>query len=124
MFENRILRRIFGIKGDDKGEWRTLRNGELQSLYSSLNIVMVINSRRLRWTGHITRIEEGRRAFKIVIGKPTGKRPLGKPRWSWQDNIRVDLKEIVFSTRYCVDSANDRDYWNALVNAVLDLRVP
>ena len=75
-----ILRRIFGLKWDKNGEWRRLHNKELNSLYRSPNIVRVIKSRRLKWEGHVARMEEGKSAFKIVTGKPTGKRPLGRPR--------------------------------------------
>ena len=77
LFENRIPRRIFGPKRDENGEWRRLHNEELHSLYRSPNIVMVIKSRRLRWAGHVTRMQEGRSAFKILTGKLTG--PLGRP---------------------------------------------
>ena len=80
VFENRILRRIFGPKRDENGEWRRSHNEKLHSLYRSPNIVRVIKSRRLRWAGHVPRMEEGRSAFKILTGKPTGKRPLGRPR--------------------------------------------
>ena len=92
VFENRILRRIFGPRRDENGEWRRLHNEELHSLYLSPNIVRVIKSRRLRWAGHVARIEEDRSAFKILTGKPTGKRPLGRPRRRWEDNIRMDLE--------------------------------
>ena len=81
------------------------------------NIIRVIKSRRLRWAGHIARMEEGRSAFKILIGKPTGKRSLEMPKRRREDNIRMD-------TRNWVDSAKDRDYWSTLVNATLNLRVP
>jgi hypothetical protein len=89
-------------------------------LYRSPNILVVrmIKFRRLRWAGHVARMEEGRSAFKIVSGKPTG-----RPRCRWEDNIRIDLKEIGINTRNWVDSAQDRDYWRALVNAALNLRV-
>ena len=90
VFENRILRRIFESKGDENGEWRWLHNGELHSLYRSQ-----IKSRNLRWADHVVRMEEVRSAFKIVTGKPTGKRPLGRPRRRWEDNIRKGLKENV-----------------------------
>ena len=97
---------------------------ELHSLYRSSNIVRVIKSRRLRWAGHVANMEEGRSTFKILIGKPTGKRPLGRPRRRWEDNIRNNPKEVGISSRNLVDSAQDRDYWRALVNATLNLRVP
>ena len=84
----------------------------------------MIKSRRLSWTGHVARIEEGRSAFKILTSTPTGKRLLGRPRSRWKDNIRMDLKEIGNNTRNWVDSARDRDYWRALVNAALKLRIP
>ena len=89
IFENRILRRIFRPKGDENGEWRRLHNEELHSLYRSLNIVRMDKSRRLRWAGHVARMEEGRSAFKMLTGKPTGKRPLGRPRRRREDNIRM-----------------------------------
>ena len=73
---------------------------------------------------HVVRMEEGRNAFKILTGKPIGKRPIGRPRHRWEDNIRMDLKEIGFNTRNWADSAHDRDYWRALVNVALNLRVP
>ena len=80
VFENWIMRRIFGPKRDESGEWRRLHNEELHGLYRSPNIVWVIISRRLRWAGHVARREEGRNTFKILTGKPTGKKPLGRPR--------------------------------------------
>ena len=89
------MRRIFGPKRYENGEWRKLHNEELHSLYRSPNIVRVIKSRRLRWAEHVARMDEGRRAFKILTGKSTGKRPRGRPRRRWEDNIRMDLKEIV-----------------------------
>ena len=84
----------------------------------------VIKSRRLRWAGHVARMEEGRSAFKNVTGKPTGKRPLERPRRRWEDNIRMDLEKIGINGGNWVDSAEDRNYWRALVNAALNLRVP
>ena len=79
---------------DENGEWRRLHNPELHRLYRSLNIVRGIKSRRLRWAGHVARMEEGRSAFKILTGKPTGKRPLWRPRRRCEDNIIMDIKEI------------------------------
>ena len=84
----------------------------------------MIKSRRLRWARHVARMEERRSAFKILTGKPTGKRPLGKPRRRWEDNIRMDLEEIGINAENWVDSAQDRNYWRALLNATLNLRVP
>ena len=100
-----------------------LHNEELHSLFRSRNIVRVIKSRRLRCPGHVVRMKEGRAAFKILTGTPTGKIYLGRPRRRWMNNIRMDLKEMGISTRDRVDSAQIRDYWRALVNAALDLRV-
>jgi hypothetical protein len=92
LFENRVLRRIFGPKRDEvTGEWRKLYNEELNGLYSLSNIVRVINSRRLRWAGHVARMGEGRGVYRVLVGKSEGKRPLGRPRRRWEDNIRMDL---------------------------------
>ena len=91
---------------------------------ASIKTDMVIKSRRLRWAGHVARMEEGRSVFKIVTDKPTGKRPLGRSRRRWEDNIRIDLEEIGINAGNWIDSAQDRDYWRALVNATLNLRVP
>ena len=104
--------------------FEVLHNEELHSLYRSHNIVRVIKSRRLRWAGHLARKEKGRSAFKILTGKPTAKRPLGKPRRRLEDNIRMDLEDIGINAGNWVDSAQGRNYWRALVNAALNLRVP
>ena len=82
------------------------------------------DSRRLRWAGYVTRMEKGGSAFNTLAGTPTGKRPLGRPRRRWEDNIRTGIKEIGIHMRNWVNSAEDRDYWRALVNAALNLRVP
>ena len=87
-------------------------------------MVRVINSRRLRWAGQITRMNEGSTALKNLTGKPTGKRPLGSPRRRWKDNIIMTIREVCINTRNWVDSAQDRDYWRGLVNAALILWVP
>ena len=91
-------------------------------MYRSLKIV--IKSRRLRWAEHIARMEEGKSAFKILTSKPTGKRPLGRPRRRWEDNIRIDFEEKCINAGNWVDSAQDSDYFRALVNVALNLRVP
>ena len=93
VFENRVLRRIFGPKRDEvTGEWRKLHNAELNNLYSSSNIVRVIKSRRMRWAGHVARMGDGRVVYRVLVGKPEGRRPLGRPRRRWEDNIRMDLR--------------------------------
>ena len=103
---------------------RRLHNEELHNFYRSPNIIRGIKSRRLRWAGHIVRMEECRSAFKILTGTPTGKRLLGRLRRRWEDNIRMDLKEIGENTRNWVESAQDKNYWRVLVNAALNLRFP
>jgi len=93
MFENRVLRRIFGPKRDKvTGDWRKLRNEKLNNLYSSPNIVRVIKSRRIRWAGHVARMGEGRGVYRVLVGKLEGRRPLGRPRRRWEDNINEDQK--------------------------------
>jgi hypothetical protein len=95
VFENKVLRRIFGPKrGEVTGEWRRLHNKELYALYSSPNIIRVIKSRRLRWAGHVTRMGERRGAYRALVGKPEGRKPLGRPRRRWEDNIKTDLREV------------------------------
>ena len=93
-------------------------------MYQSPNIVRVIKSRRLRWAGHVARMEEGRSSFEILTGKPTGKRPLGRPWRKWEDNIRIYFEKIGINAGNWLDSAQDRNYWRALVNAALNLRIP
>ena len=95
VFENRVLRRIFWPKRNGvTGEWRKLHTEELNNLYCSPNIVRVIKSRRMRWTEHVARMEEGRGVHKVLVGKPEGKIPLGRPRRRWEDNIKTDLQEV------------------------------
>jgi hypothetical protein len=93
--ENRVLRRIFGPKRDKvTGEWRTLHNDELNDLYSSPSIFRVIESRRMRWAGHVARMGERKGVYRVLVGKPEGKRPLGRPRRRWKDNIKMYLQEV------------------------------
>ena len=125
VFENRVLRRIFGPKRDGvTGEWRQLHNEELNDLYSSPNIVRVIKSRRVRWAGNVARMEEGRDVKKVLVGKPDGKRPLGTPRRRWEDNIKMDLQEVGRPCGDWMELAQDRDRWRALVCMVMNFRVP
>jgi hypothetical protein len=94
------------------------------NLYSSPSIVRVIKSRRMRWAGHAARMGERRNAYRILVGKPDGKRPLGRPRRRWVDNIKMDLREVGWDGRDWIDLAQDRDQWRAYMNAVMNLRVP
>ena len=90
VFENRMLRRVFGPKRDKvTGEWRKLHNEELSDLYSLPNIVRVVKSRRMRWAGHVARMGQGRVVYRVLVGKPEGKRPLGRPRRRWEDKIKM-----------------------------------
>jgi hypothetical protein len=92
LFENRVLRRIFGSKGEEvTGDWRKLHE-YLHNLYSSPNIIGMTKSRKMRWTGHVARRAEKRNAYRILLGKPEGKKPLGRPRRRWVDNIKIDLR--------------------------------
>ena len=95
VFENMVLRRIFGPRKDEvTGEWRRLHNEELNDLYSSPNIVRVIKSRRMRWAGHVARMGEERAVYWVLVGKPEGRRPLGRPSRRWVVNIRMDLQKV------------------------------
>jgi hypothetical protein len=95
VFGNRVLRRVFGPKRDEViGGWRKLHNEELHNLYCSPSIIRIIKSRRMRWAGHIARTGEKRNPYRILVGKPEGKKPLGSPRRRWEDNIRMDLRKI------------------------------
>jgi hypothetical protein len=124
LLRNRVLRRIFGPKRDEvTGEWRKLHNEELNGLYSLPNIVRVIKSRRLRWAGHVARMGEGRSVYRILVGKPEGKRPLGRPRHRWEDNFRMDLQDVGCGCEDWIGLAKDRDRWRALASAVMNLRI-
>jgi hypothetical protein len=117
--------RIFGPKRDEvTGEWRKLHKEELNGLHYLPNIVRVIKSRRMRWAGHVARMGEERGVYRVLVGKPEGKRSLGRPRRRWEDNIRTDLQEVGGGCEDWIGLAQDRDRWRALVNAVRNLRVP
>ena len=125
MFENKVLRRIFGPRRDEvTGDWRRMHNEELNDLYSSPNIVLVIKSRRMRWAGHVARVDEVRGVCRVLVGKPEGMRPLGIPRHRWVDNIRMDLQKVGCGHMDWIGLAQDRDRWRVLVSAVMKLRVP
>jgi hypothetical protein len=116
VFENRVLRRIFRPKRNEvTGGWIKLHNEELHGLYSSPSIVGVIKARRMRWAGHVACMKEVRVAYNILVGKPEGRRPLGRPRHRWEDNIKLDLREIGFRDVDWIHLAQDRDTWWALV---------
>jgi hypothetical protein len=123
VFENRMLR-IFGPKRKEDGSWKKLHNDELHSLYSSPNIVRVIKSRRMRWAGHVARMGEERGVYRVLVGRPEGKRPLGRPRCRWEDNIKIDLREIRIDGANWIQLAQDTVQWWACLNTVMNLRVP
>jgi hypothetical protein len=121
VFENTFLRRIFGHKTEEDGSWRKLHNDELHSLYSSPNIVRVIKS---RWAGHVARMGEGRAVYRVLAGRPERKRPLERPRRRWEDNIKMDFREMGIDEANWIRLAEDRARWRAFVNMIMNLRVP
>jgi len=121
---NMVLRRIFRPRRDEvTGELRRLHNDELNDLYSSPNIVRMIKSRRMKWAGHVARMGEERGVYRVLVGKPEGKRPLGRPRRRWVNNIRMDLQEVGCGYMNWIGLAQDRDRWRTPVRAVMNLRV-
>jgi hypothetical protein len=106
------------------GGWRKLHNEELHNLYSSPSIIRIIKSRRMRWAGHVARMGEKRNVNRLLVRKPEGKRPLGRPRRRWIDNIKINLLEMGVSVVDWIGLAQDRYRWRALVNSVMNLRVP
>jgi hypothetical protein len=123
VFENRVLK-IFGPKREEDGSWRKLHIDELHSLYSSPNIVRMIKSRRMRWAGQVSRMGEGRGVYRVLVGKPEDKRPLGIPRRRWEDNSKMDLREIGINGANWNRLAQDRVQWRAFVRTVMNFRVP
>jgi hypothetical protein len=110
VFEDRVLRRIFGPKRDEVvGEWRELHNEELHNLYSSPDIIRQSKSRRMRWAGHVACMGEERKVHKVLVGKPEGKKPFGRPRRRWEEGIRMDLRETDWGGVDCIRLAQNRD---------------
>jgi hypothetical protein len=120
-----VLRRIFGPRRDEvTGDWRRLHNEQLNGLYSSPNIARVIKWRRMRWAGHVTHMGKERGGYRFLVGKPEGKKPLGRPRRRWVYNIKMDLQEVGCGYMNWIELAEDRDRWRTLVSAVMNIRVP
>jgi hypothetical protein len=116
---------LLGPRSDDvTGEWRRLHIEELNDLYSSPNIVGVIKSRRMRWVRRVARMGEERGVYRVLVGKPEGKRPLGRPRRRWVDNIRMDFQEVRCRFMDWIGLAHDSDMWQTLLSEVMNLRVP
>jgi hypothetical protein len=123
VFENRVLR-IFGLKREEDGSWRKLHNDELHSLYSSPNIVRVIKSKMMRWVGHVARMGEGRGVYRILVGRPEGKRLLGRHRHRWEDNIKMDLRETGIDGANWIQLVQERVQGWAFLNTVMNIQVP
>jgi hypothetical protein len=125
VFENRVLRRIVGPKVDEvTGEWRKFHNEELRDLYSLPNIIKIIKLRRMRWSCNVARRGEKKNVYRLLVGKSEGKRPIGRPRHRWVDNIRMDLGEVRWGDVEWIGLAKDKNRWRVLVNSVLNLQVP
>jgi len=122
VFENRMLRRTFGPKREEDESWRKLHNDKLHSLYSSPNIVRVIKSKRMRWAGHVTRMEEGS-VCRVLFGRLEKKRPMGRPRRTWEDNIKLDLRKIIDGGNW-IRLTQDRVQWRTFLSAIMNLRFP
>jgi hypothetical protein len=117
VFENRVLREVFVLKTEQvTREWRRLRNEELHDVYRSPNIIREITSRRMRWAKHVARGD--------LVGKPDVRRPFGRPRRIWEDDIKTDFSEMILRGMGWIDLDQERDSWLTLVNAIMNLRVP
>jgi hypothetical protein len=114
---------LFGPKREEAGSRRKSHNDEIHSLCSSPNIVRVIESRQMRWAGHVACMGEGRGVYRVLVGRPKGKKPLVSPRHRWEDNIKMDLREIVIDGVNWIHMAQDRVWWQAFVSTVMDLRI-
>jgi hypothetical protein len=124
VFENRVLRRVFGPKRDEvTGEWRKLHNEELHNLYSSPDFIRQIKSRQMRWAGHVERMGDERKLYKVLVGKPEGKRPLGRPRRRWEDEIRMDLGGDWLGECGLHSTGSGQDRRRTVVSAVMNLRL-
>jgi hypothetical protein len=124
MFEKRVLRRIFGPRRDEEmGEWRKLHKEEFHHLYSTPDTIRQVKSRRMRWAGHVARMGEERKVYKVLVGNSEGRRPLGRPRRRWEDGVRMDLRETDLGGVDWIRLAQDRDRWRDVVSAVMNLRV-
>jgi hypothetical protein len=121
--ENTVLKKIFGPKKKEGGSWRKLHNDELHSLYSSPNIVSVIKSRRMKGAAHVARMGEGRGVYRVLVGRLEEKRSLGRPRRRWEDNIKMNLREIGIDGANWIRLTQDRVQWRAFVKTVMNLRV-
>jgi hypothetical protein len=125
VFDSRVRRRIFGPKRDEvMGVWRKLHSEELHNLYSSPNIIRTIKSWRMRWAGYAALMEDKRNLCGILVGKPEGTRPIGRPRGRWKNNIKMDLREIGWNGVDWIDLTQDSYQWKTLVNTVMNFRVP
>ena len=110
-----VLRKIFGAKREKiTGKWRKLLNAELHALYFSPNIVRNLQSRRLAWAGHVVRMEQSRNAYRVLVGKPEGMKPSEGPRCRWENNIKMDLREVGCDPGEWIDLAEDKDQWLSL----------
>ena len=124
VFEKRVLRRVFGPKRDEvTGEWIKLHNEELSDLYRLPNNLRVVKSRKMRWVGHVAHMGEGSSVHRVLMGKPEGKRPLGRQRNRWEDNIKIDLQEVGEGCGDCMELAQDRDRWRARLSTVMNFQV-